>query len=173
MKYLKLTGLLSYGSPTLTAGVVLRLNEILRVQDADAPALLAVMDSGAAVFTDFGGTAFTYDKDLEAAKVTKPTPGLWPSGPLLSYSVGQTASMVPRQYGGFVVRAVTGTVNVTVFDDSDGVSLPATPIHTQSAVAVGPYPWLGAGNESRRQCDSGLWFVMSGGGTVTIEPLMA
>jgi hypothetical protein len=99
-------------------------------------------------------------------------PTLWPTPAPLNYSAAsQQVSGAGCEYGGFVVRAVTGTVNIYACD-----ALTATvgaAMHTQLAVAVGPYPWLGAGTNAIRENSVGLSFIMTGGGTVTIDPLKA
>lgn len=76
-----------------------------------------------------------------------------------------TAKTGACEFGGFVVRAVSGTVNVTVYD---ATSATGTPIMTSAAVALGAYPW----NAGRwRENTTGCHVVIGGGGTVTLDVL--
>ncbi len=73
------------------------------------------------------------------------------------------------EYGGLNVRAVSGTVNIAVYDNT---SATGTPIHTENAVTLGGKPWMGAGTTARRANTTGLWLVITGGGTVTVDALV-
>lgn len=76
-----------------------------------------------------------------------------------------TAKSGVCEFGGFVVRAVSGTVNLTIYD---ATSATGTPIMTSGAVALGAYPW----NAGRwRENTAGCHVVFSGGGTATIDVL--
>lgn len=96
---------------------------------------------------------------------------LWPAATLLNYSaVSQQVRAVACEFGGFYVRAVTGTVNL--FWQDALVATTVAPLMTANAVAVGPYPLFGAGTDARRGNSTGLSVIMTGGGTCVVEPLV-
>lgn len=76
------------------------------------------------------------------------------------------------EFAGFKVRALTGTVNVVLYD---ALSATGTPIDTRNAISLtggdgaGYYAW--AGNKVR-PLTTGLFLVVSGGGTFTIDFLV-
>lgn len=73
------------------------------------------------------------------------------------------------EYAGLNIRAVTGTVNIVVYD---ATSATGTPIHTENNVTLGGKPWMGAGTTARRANTTGLYLSISGGGTVTVDALV-
>ena len=76
------------------------------------------------------------------------------------------------EYRGFKVRAVSGTVNVVVYDNT---SATGTPIHTVNAVSLtggdgsGGYLWS---NGARRINTTGCHVVLSGGGSATVDVMV-
>jgi hypothetical protein len=95
---------------------------------------------------------------------------LWPAATIINYSAAsQNARSGACEYGGFIVRAITGTVNVQAFD---ALTATGTPLRTDNAVQLGAYPVYGPGMNARRGNTIGLSYIMTGGGTISLEPMV-
>ncbi len=76
-------------------------------------------------------------------------------------------------YGGVKFRAITGTVILTLYDALSAVGVPIDTITNASLTGgngTGYYDWSG---NKLRPLTTGLWGVLSGGGTFTADVLVS
>ena len=86
--------------------------------------------------------------------------------PIVTLTDTGTALTGAGEYGGFVVRAISGTPQtVTVYDATTATG---TPIHTETVTATGSFPWSG---NRLRPLAAGCRVVISGGTSRTLDVL--
>lgn len=139
--------------------------EITGVFDRDTGRLVSIVPPTGpeigVVQQDAAGNVVGYDGRTMALSEVAPVVTLTATG---------TAFTGASEYAGLNVRAVTGTVNIVVYDNT---SATGTPIHTENNVTLGGKPWMGTGTNHRRLNTTGCHVVISGGGTVTVDVLVS
>lgn len=148
---LRYAGVVTYG-PYAMGGTIVVSN------DGNSGSTLTWTRTDALIAEDVNGASFVVSGEgnlMALAELAVP----------VTLTATGTAKSGGCEFGGFVVRAVSGTVNVTIYD---ATSATGTPIMTSNAVALGAYPW----NSGRwRENTTGCHVVIGGGGTVTLDVL--
>lgn len=85
------------------------------------------------------------------------------ASPVVTLTATGTAFTGACEFGGYYCRVAAG--NITIYDNT---SATGTPIVPTTALAVGPFPWMGAGTTQRRVNTTGLHVVLSGLATVDV-----